>query len=92
MNGGLTGLRYVKNANIHKRKTKMKVQADIINGVYEVEDFTTKNILNDEDFLLELNVHKKGTIAAELTLEVAEEILKDYGIVLLGSNKRCNTI
>lgn len=58
----------------------MKLQADFINGVYQVKDFEGR-VLSQQDFYDSLSTHTGiSTICAEVDKEMAEKIAAEYGI------------
>lgn len=58
----------------------MKVQADNINGVYEVEDFEGE-VVSQEDFYDSLDSNPDGSIiCAEIDEAMAKKIDAEYGI------------
>jgi hypothetical protein len=61
---------------------QMKVQADTITGVYEVEDFDAGvDVLDQEDFINSLDGLADGeTIAAEISQRMETRIYELYGI------------
>ena len=60
----------------------MKVQADTINGVYEVEDFDAgAELMSEDDFLNALDGLKDGeAVAAEIGQRMEKTIFDLYGI------------
>jgi ethanolamine utilization protein EutP (predicted NTPase) len=58
----------------------MKLQADNINGVYQVEDFEGE-ILNQQEFYDSLSTNSDDSvICAEVDAVMAEKIEAEYGI------------
>jgi hypothetical protein len=58
----------------------MKLQADNINGVYQVEEFEGE-VLSQQDFYDSLATNPdESVICAEIDAAMAEKIEKEYGI------------
>jgi hypothetical protein len=58
----------------------MKLQADNINGVYQVEEFEGE-VLSQQDFYDSLATNPdESVICAEVDAAMAEKIEKEYGI------------
>ena len=60
--------------------TKTKLQADNINGVYEVSDFEGA-VLSQDDFYASLKTNSdESVICAEVDDEMLAKISADYGV------------
>lgn len=64
---------------VEKVKT-YKLQADIINGVYEVDDFDTTDITDQKMFFKRLDGLKSGIIASVVDKNYYNKIKSEYGI------------